>query len=130
MSPPPPHTHTHTHSTDRKQQSVSALWDFNQDTQTILRPSKPGIRNGVTPHHTNSTEQALSTTTTEELSEEDKAPTPDTTPTTTQLGIEETMMGKPDNERNSYVEDSESPVKRQRDSVISRQERPQVKGFV
>ncbi len=103
---------------------MSALWDFNQDTQTILRPTKQAVRNGTSNHITsNKTEQDIDTDTKEP---DKKATSTVATPTSTQLGIEETILGQPDGERRSFVGDDDSPVKRARDSVLNRQERPLV----
>ncbi len=123
------------HSADGEQ-GVNALWDFNQDTQTILRPTKSTTLNGtaVSNHHTCSSSNGTveqADTATGEPGDHPHKDTPlltEDTPTTTQLGIEEMVMGKPDCERSSsFVSDSDSPIKRARDSVISRPERPQVR---
>ncbi|XP_064393749.1 serine/threonine-protein kinase 26-like [Halichondria panicea] len=114
-------------SADREQGGVNALWDFNQDTHTILRPTKPTTHNGtaVSIHHGSSNGTVEQTP---ETATEKPGDTPlltEDTPTTTQLGIEEMVMGQPDSERSSsFVSDGDSPIKRARDSVISRPERP------
>lgn len=121
------------HSADREQGGVNALWDFNQDTHTILRPTKPTTHNGtaVSIHHGSSNGTVEQTP---ETATEKPGDTPlltEDTPTTTQLGIEEMVMGQPDSERSSsFVSDGDSPIKRARDSVISRPERPLVRSVL
>ena len=111
-------------------EQAHALWDFNQDTQTILRPPKSATQNGTpaSPHHTDGIPEANSEATVDTpTSSEDTPSSAEGVPNSSQLeGIDEMVMGKPDGGRGSFVAGEDSQIKKARDSVVHVQGPPKV----
>lgn len=109
------------------------LWDFNQDTQTILRPPKSATQNGApaSTHHTDGMthvpEASNKATVDTPTSSEGTSSSAEKVPNSSQLkDIDEMVMGKPDGGRGSFVAGEDSQIKKARDSVIHVQGPPKV----